>query len=146
MTPGQVKAIIAIVIIAAWTSAAFFAGWEWRDRSCDLASVTDQRDQAQAQTEAVVEAREDDKASQAVASEVEEDRVEAEAKTEDQFKIIYREVVRYVEANPDPMGCDLGPDGLRAWRAANAGRFDDAEPVDPGTPAEDRAEDAAATR
>lgn len=37
-----------------------------------------------------------------------------------EFRIITREVVRYVEAHPDRREC-LDADGLRIWNAANAG-------------------------
>jgi hypothetical protein len=123
---------IAIIVFVVWTAGAFFAGMEWRDRSCDLAVSEGNTKQAEAKVEAVVDARTEDKAGQASAAQVEQDRVAVEADAESQFKVIEVEVVRYVQANPDPAGCDLGPDGLRAWRAANAGRSDHAEPEHPG--------------
>lgn len=46
------------------------------------------------------------------------------------FRTIHDEVTRYVETHAAAGDC-LDPDGLRIWRAANAGRFDAASAPEP---------------
>ena len=128
---GYMRAGLGLLILALIVGA-FFYGRHTRGVECALASTTVERDQAQAQVQVVEAVREDDQASQSSAQQVEAERVQASANTEANFRVITREVIRYVQANPDPAGCMLGPDGLRAWRAANAGTAPGAEPDRPG--------------
>lgn len=121
------RAYVAIAMLA----ASFGCGWFVRDLAADR--DTAQRDASDAQVEAqvVTDARTDDKASQAGASTVEQERVEQATATENNFKIIYRDVVRYVQTNPSLAGCGADAEFVRIWNAANAGRIE-AEPVDSG--------------
>lgn len=116
---GVIYARLAAIALACALSA--WAGWEWRDRSCDVAALTVERDGAKAATKAVTDAREADHGGQAAATEVEAERVQQQQGTEAAFRIIYRDVIRYVDSNPVRPGCGIGPDGMRLWRAANAG-------------------------
>lgn len=111
--------------------AAFGSGYWLRDVMADRETAQRDAGDAQAEVAVVTEAREDDKASQAGASEVEQQRVEQAASTENNFKIIYRDVVRYVQTNPSLAGCGADAEWVRLWNAANAGRIE-AEPVDTG--------------
>jgi hypothetical protein len=119
---------IAVVLLA--FVLGFAAGREWRDRSADVDTAQRDAGDAQAQTQVVTQARENDTTSQAGAAVVEQQRTERAAESEAQFKIIYRDVVRYVQTNPSLAGCGADPEFVRLWNAANAGTAD-AKPVDP---------------
>lgn len=106
-----------------WTVGAVVVGWQLRDGSADLAASDGATATQEARADVAEDARATDQANSATATQVEQGRVEAAAVTDTQFRIIEREVVKYVQANPDPVGCELDGDGLRAWRQANAGPF-----------------------
>jgi hypothetical protein len=67
-------------------------------------------------------ARTTDHANSEHAASVEQKRIEASARNEMTFTQLNETVSKYVHANPGLVSCDLGDDGLRAWRAANAGQ------------------------
>lgn len=122
---------IRLAILAAAAALSFWAGWEWRDRSADVTIAERDTKDAQAQTQAVTQARTDDHATQQGATAVEEQRVEQDAKREATFQSIDREVFRYVSIPPAAAGPDVvDADFLRIWNAASAGKPARAEPVD----------------
>lgn len=109
----------------------FGSGYWLRDVMSDRDTAQRDASDAQAEVQVVTDARTDDKASQAGASTVEHERVEQSTATENNFKIIYRDVVRYVQTNTSIAGCGADAEFVRLWNAANAGSIE-AEPVDSG--------------
>lgn len=122
------RALILLAAFVVWSGVCYYAGFTRADQRADIASTRAEVKQETARADSVTAARSTDHASAQGAAKVEQKRAEQAANTEKQFQTIEREVVRYVHANPDPAGCDLDGDGLRAWRAANAGTFDAAGP------------------
>lgn len=104
-----------------WTILAFFAGREWRDRSADVDTAEQATEVQTTRADHAEGTRKTDHVDTQVASQSEQRRVDTAAKQDEQFTIIERKVIEYVQANPDPAGCDLDGDGLRAWREANSG-------------------------
>lgn len=104
-----------------WTVLAFFAGREWRDRSADVDTAEQATAVEAGRADHAEGTRKTDHVDTQVATKSETQRVETAAEQDKQFTIIERKVIEYVQANPDPAGCDLDGDGLRAWREANSG-------------------------
>ena len=111
-----------------WTVLAFFAGREWRDRSADVDTAEQATEVEAGRADHAEATRNTDHADTQVATKSEQQRVDTVAEQDKQFTIIERKVIEYVKANPDPAGCDLDGDGLRAWREANSGASAEAGP------------------
>jgi hypothetical protein len=110
-------AMFAIAVVA-----AYCFGYHVRSLSAERDTATVDANQAKA---VVVQQEAHDAQTQANASAGEQaaqDMIGQQAETKDNFKTIYRDVVRYVETNPAPAVCDLDAAGLRDWNAANAGK------------------------
>lgn len=110
--------------------ACTFCGWTVRGWRADAVEAKRDAGDAKAEVQSVTEVRKDDKESQAGAADVERQRVQQQAQAATEFKVIYRDVVRYVESNRSPAGCGLSADGLRIWRQSSAGKAG-AEPEHP---------------
>jgi hypothetical protein len=123
--------VFAIAFVV-WSIVAFTVGYQVRDGRADAAVAVTATAQETARADQAVEARVNDHANEQGAAKGEAKRVDKKAASEVNFKTIERTVYRYVQANPDPGGCDLDGDGLRAWREANAGRPAHSEPEHSG--------------
>jgi hypothetical protein len=129
------RAIALVVALILWTVAAFFVGWQVRDGSADTAVAKTATQQQTARADQAEGARAVDHANAATSGAVQQQRAEAHVQSANNFKSIDKRVDTYVQANPDPVGCDLDGDGLRAWREANAGAvLPSAGPVYTGGP------------
>jgi hypothetical protein len=111
----------AKVITWLTVSAVFFlSGYQLRGLQARLVKAKAETSIAKEQTKAVVQARTDDKVTQVAADAIEKIRIDQAASNEKQFQIIYRDVVNYVQANPNNPACDADPEWLRIWNQSNA--------------------------
>lgn len=102
--PPVVAAVVAIGLALAAAS-----GWTVRGWKCDA-------ERLEAVARAIEQAAEQSRQDGEILTH-HETRVAA---TQTRFRTLTREVIRYVQARPDPVDC-LDADGLRLWAAANAG-------------------------
>lgn len=119
---SKYAALLKVALVVALAVAAYSFGYHVR-------SLRSERDTAQAeasQSSAVIASQdahaEQTQTNAAAGSQAAQELHDQQAETKDNFKIIYRDVVKYVETNPAPAVCDLDADGLHAWNAANAGK------------------------
>lgn len=129
LVPSPIYGWALLAVFLAGAGLAGTAAWKYKSYEC-------QADKLAALQRAIEQAN-------AIA---EQDRevlqtYEAQAtRTRTVFRNLTREVIRYVQSHPDPVQC-LDADGLRLWRAANAGTAPAAQPDDtvpPAAPAEKR--------
>lgn len=129
------QALIAAAILILWAGCAGVIGWKWRD---DIARAD------QAERDAVVQganvqhvqaARDTDHGNAQAGAKEQRNRATRSSAVEANFKTIEGKASEYAKANPDPVGCVLDGDGMRAWTAANAGGYIDPEPVHISGPA-----------
>jgi hypothetical protein len=89
------------------------------ERTAYYEATLAERDRASAQALADALASAQAQAAEAMAAE--RAHLQAQAKTEQQFKTITRTVTEYVESKPDLNSCGLDPVGLCHWNSANRG-------------------------
>lgn len=127
--PSWCKSVtFEVVIHLAMVALVFWGGYHYRD-------ILAQRDAAAMHDAVATEAQQaavkhvdDSNASQAGAAVIEAKRVQDQAAQDANTKIIYRDIVRYVDKNPSPTVCDLDADGMRVWNASNTGTPTPPEP------------------
>lgn len=77
------RILIAITSLALWTFATFWAGWEWRDRSCDADQLRAELEFAAAANYALVETLDAERAKAAeladIAAKYEQEKTDAQA-------------------------------------------------------------------
>ena len=100
------------------------------ERAAYYEAILAERDRASAQALADALASANAQAAEAMAAE--RAHLQAQAKTEQQFRTITRTVTEYVDKTPALAECGLDADGLRYWNAANSGgAITDAEAGNP---------------
>lgn len=109
---------LVLIALVAW--AYLFGVGVGTDRTAaHYKDVLAERDRVAAQE--LAQAIEEHQAQASAAMATERLHLEAQAKTNQQFKTITRTVTEYIHANPDLDSCGLDPVGLRYWNAANHG-------------------------
>lgn len=86
------------------------------ERTAYYEAILAERDRASALASAQAQAAE--------AMAAERAHLQAQAKTEQQFRTITKTVTEYVESKPDLNSCGLDPVGLCHWNSANRGGAD----------------------
>lgn len=114
MTARIVTSLVVCVLF-------FFSGYQLRGLQAKVATKSAEAGIAKEHVKVVEQARAADQVTQVGASAVEAIRVEQAAATQQQFKIIYQDVIRYVQSNPSPTACDADGEWLRIYNAANKG-------------------------
>jgi hypothetical protein len=118
---GKYATLLKVALIAIAIVAAYSFGYHVRSLSCERDQATATADQATAVI-AVQDAHEaQTQTNSAAGAQAGQELHDTQAETKDNFQIIYRDVVTYVEAKPAPAVCDLDARGLQLWNAANAG-------------------------
>ncbi|KAF1017682.1 MAG: hypothetical protein GAK31_00950 [Stenotrophomonas maltophilia] len=120
---------LRLILALALVIGGMATGWTVRGWRSDAVEAKRDAGDAKVAAENVAQARHDDAANQSGVAQVERERVARSTESGTEFKQITREVIRYVQANPAPDGCNLGDSGVRIWRAASAGKAS-AEPDD----------------
>ena len=123
-------AIAAFLVMLALVCWAYLQGQATgkAERSAYYEAVLAERDRASAQALADVLASAHAQAQEAMAAE--RAHLEAQGKTEKQFKIITNTVKEYIHATPDLDRCGIDAIGLRYWNGANRGGIE----ASPGNP------------
>ena len=119
--PVQYRLMVKIVTGLVVCLLFFLSGYQLRGLQAKVVEKTAEASVAREQVQVVTQARADDKLTQVGANAVEAIRVEQAAATQQQFKIIYQDVIRYVQSNPSPAACDADGEWLRIYNAANKG-------------------------
>ncbi|QJB22057.1 hypothetical protein KNU96_gp33 [Xanthomonas phage FoX5] len=119
--PVQYRLTVKIVTGLVVCILFFLSGYQLRGLQAKVVEKTAEASVAREQVQVVTQARADDKLTQVGANAVEAIRVDQAAATQQQFKIIYQDVIRYVQSNPSPAACDADGEWLRIWNAANKG-------------------------
>lgn len=125
--------IVALILLLMLVGGPYYLGWTHRGDSDAAKQATAAKIEAQQTTHAVVVEyqRRDDNATKAVTADS-----KAEGNAQAHTQQLHQEVIRYVTANPTS-ACSLDADGMRIWRAANAGdpaASDAAGVADPAVP------------
>ncbi|WP_441253619.1 hypothetical protein [Bradyrhizobium sp. 613_E4_N2_2] len=123
-------ALLKRSLVAIFGLGMFAFGYHVRDLRADRDTAVVTANQA---TAVVVQQEAHAEQTQANAAAGAQDAQDLHDQTADRktdFQIIYRDVVKYVEAKPAPAVCDLDAVGLRKWNAANAGKPDTARQPD----------------
>ena len=116
-------ASLALLVVGV-LGGMFWWGYHTRDLSAHAEAADAKTHEAQAIADALAAKAAETQANQAAGAQAAEWLTARQDYTKDNFQIIYRDVVHYVQAKPVPAVCDLDADGLRIWNAANAGRAD----------------------
>ncbi|QJB21899.1 hypothetical protein KNU94_gp33 [Xanthomonas phage FoX2] len=119
--PVQYRLTVKIVTGLVVCILFFLSGYQLRGLQAKVVEKTAEASVAREQVQVVTQARADDKLTQVGANAVEAIRVDQAAATQQQFKIIYQDVIRYVQSNPSPAACDADGEWLRIYNAANKG-------------------------
>ena len=119
--PVQYRLTVKIVTGLVVCLLFFLSGYQLRGLQAKVVEKTAEASVAREQVQVVTQARADDKLTQVGANAVEAIRVDQAAATQQQFKIIYQDVIRYVQSNPSPAACDADGEWLRIYNAANKG-------------------------
>ena len=85
---------IHAIVLSVVAVLAFWAGWEWRDRSADVVVAERDKVDAQAGEQAVTQARQTDHATSANTAKVEQRAVQQDAQRDDTFRTIEGEATR----------------------------------------------------
>lgn len=102
--------------------AAFVGGYHVRSLSAQRDAAAAAAHEVQAIADALAAKAAETQANQAAGAQASAWLTAQQDYTKSNFNIIYRDVVRYVQAKSVPAVCDLDADGLRIWNAANAGK------------------------
>lgn len=111
--------LILVAIFAALSAVAYNHGHDVATAEAEARHAEEIREIDQAAAAAMKAALAKAAQDQADALQAERANIEAQAKTEDQFKIITNTVTRYVQANPNINTCSLDADALRLWNSAH---------------------------
>jgi len=122
MTPRLGVLILAVTFMT-WSGACVWIGWSVGDARRDEAAARVAAVAHETRARNVEHAREVDHANEQHAASVELERINALARISFNFEAIEKAAQDYAITNPDAHSCDLAGDGMRAWRAANAGQF-----------------------
>ena len=126
------RVLIAIVALAILLAASFWAGWEWRDRSCDAAALRAELEFAAAANDALVETLDAERAKAAeladIAAKYEQEKTDAQAAADRTIADLRAGNVRLQNrwagcpAVPQAPATSGQPDGAADDRIESAGR------------------------
>ena len=140
------RTLIAIALFVVWSLFAGFIGWQLRDGSADTAAAKVDTTQATARADNAEAARTTDHVTATNVAKVEQQHVADTRAHEANFQSIEEAAAKYADSHRRPQQDSLSgdcratgrgsadPEFVRIWTAANAGRFEDAEPVHPAAP------------
>lgn len=98
----MLKKLLPYILIL---SAAFWAGWEWRDRSADLEISQYNNAIKEMALKVSEEASEREKELSNTLAKVDAQNAEIEALSQQEDKIVYKELIKYVEKKDSNSKC-----------------------------------------
>lgn len=142
LIPPQYRILAVVLLLGAVAAGSGWAGWEWRDRSCDVAEADMKRDLAEAVTKATNQARKIERMYDEVGSRNATIFELREQLRQEQGKVVTKEVIKYVSENPG--GAVQLPDGwvhaVNSSTRYDAGAADATGEPDGGDAADARAD------
>ena len=114
-------AIAAFLVMLAVVCWSYLQGKAVATAECQARYEAQLAERDRAAAAAMAAALEEAQAQARAAMEAERQHLEAQAKTDANFRVITNTVTEYIHAKPDVAACSLDADGLRIWNSAHRG-------------------------